>query len=105
MELDLMWKKVGRNGDERNTERREKVGKARTSAKPVRLSAALRICMSLLQCPEQEKERDRRRGKAKKVDREKVGKAGTSGTVSHCLTLVSCPFFDARNGQRKKREE
>ena len=37
-----------------------------------------------------------------KVDREKMGKAGTSGTVSHCLTLVSCPFFDARNGQRKK---
>ena len=36
------------------------------------------------------------------MDREKVGKAGTSGTVSHCLTLVSCPFFDARNGQRKK---
>ena len=47
-------------------------------------------------------------GRAKKVDREKVGKAGTSGTVSHCLTLVSCPFcpfFDARNGQRKREGE
>ena len=28
-------------------------------------------------------------GRAKKVDREKVGKAGTSGTV--CNTMVSCP--------------
>ena len=39
------------------------------------------------------------------MNREKVGKAGTSGTVSHCLTLVSCPFFDARNGQRKRERE
>ena len=44
-------------------------------------------------------------GRAKKVDREKVGKAGTSGTVSHCLTLVSCPFFNARNGRRKRERE
>ena len=44
-------------------------------------------------------------GRAKKVDREKVGKAGTSGTVSHCLTLVSCPFFDARNDQRERERE
>ena len=52
--------------------------------------------MSLVRCPEKE-ERDRTEdgGRAKKVDREKVGKAGTSGRVSHCLTLVSCPFFDA----------
>ena len=39
VELDLRWKRVGRNGDESNTEKREKVGKARTSAEPVRLSA------------------------------------------------------------------
>ena len=39
MKLNLRWKRVGRNGDENNTEKREKVGKARTSAKPVRLSA------------------------------------------------------------------
>ncbi len=39
------------------------------------------------------------------MDREKVGKAGTSGTVSHCLTLVSCPFFDARKDQRKRERE
>ena len=44
-------------------------------------------------------------GRAKKVDREKVGKAGTSGTVSHCLTLVSYPFFDARNDQGKRERE
>ena len=35
------------------------------------------------------------------MDREKVGKAGMSGTVF--LTLVSCPFFDAQNDQRKRR--
>ena len=66
----------------------------------------LRICMSLLRCPEKtQKQRDRRMGgRAKKVDREKVGKAGTSGTVSHYLTLVSCPFFDARTDQRKKEK-
>ena len=34
-----------------------------------------------------------------------MGKAGTSGTVSHCLTLVSCPFFDARKDQRKRERE
>ena len=39
MELDLTWKRVGRIGDENNTEKREKMGKARTSAKPVRLPA------------------------------------------------------------------
>ena len=66
----------------------------------------LRTCMSLVRCPEKE-ERDRTEagGRAKKVDREKVGKAGTSGTVSHCLTLVSCPFFDARNDQRERERE
>ena len=58
MELDLRWKRVGRNGDESNTEKREK-----------------------------------------------VGKAGTSSTVSHRLTLVSCPFFDARNDQRERKRE
>ena len=102
MELDLRWKRVGRNGDESNTGKREKVGKARTSAEPVRLSAISNLHV-LSSMPGKEKERDRRMGgKAKKVDREKVGKAGMSGTVSHCLTLVSCPFFDARNDQRKR---
>ena len=43
MELDLRWKRVGRNGDESNTGKREKVGKARTSAEPVRLSASCRM--------------------------------------------------------------
>ena len=61
--------------------------------------------MSLLRCPEKRRRGTEGWGKAKKVDREKVGKAGTSGTVSHCLTLVSCPFFDARNGQRKRERE
>ena len=39
MELDLRWKRAGSNGDESNTGKREKMGKARTSAEPVRLSA------------------------------------------------------------------
>ena len=65
----------------------------------------LRICMSLLRCPEKRRRGTEGWGKAKKVDREKVGKAGMSGTVSHCLTLVSCPFFDARNDQRKRERE
>ena len=56
--------------------------KARTSAKPVRLSATsnLHVPSSM---PGKEKERDRGMGeRAKKVDREKMDKAGTSGTVS-----------------------
>ena len=40
MELDLRWKTVGRNGDESNTGKRQKMDKAMTSARPVRLSAA-----------------------------------------------------------------
>ena len=63
----------------------------------------LRICMSLLRCPEKRKRGTEGWGKAKKVDRKKVGMAGTSGTVSHCLTLVSCPFFDTRNDHRERR--
>ena len=80
------------------------MGKARTSAEPVRLSATsnLHVPSSM---PVKEKERDRRMGeRAKKVDREKMGKAGTSGTVSHSHTLVSCPFFDAWNDQRKREK-
>ena len=41
-------------------------------------------------------------GRAKKVDSKKTGYTGTSGTVSRCLTLVSCPFFDARKLEREK---
>ena len=89
MELDLRWKRVGRNGDESNTGKREKMGKAKTSAEPVRLSATSNL-HAPSSMPGKEKERDRKIGEGpKKVDREKVGKAGTSGTVSHCLTLVS----------------
>ena len=104
MELDLRWKRGGRNGDESNTGKREKVGKARTSAEPVQLSATsnLHVPSSM---PGKEKERDRRMGeRPRKWIERRVGKAGTSGTVSHCLTLVSCPFFDARNDQGKREE-
>ena len=104
MELDLRWKRVGRNGDESNTGKRQKVDKARTSAEPVRLSANLNLHVPVFDARKREGEGQKDGGRAKKVDIEKVGKAGTSGTVSHCLTLVSCPFFDARNGQRKREK-
>ena len=63
----------------------------------------LRTCFPFFDARKREREGQKDGGRAKKVDREKVGKAGTSGTVSHCLTLVFCPFFDARNDQRKRR--
>ena len=76
--------------------------KAGTSAKPVRLSATSNLHVPSSMPGKREGEGQKDGGRAKNVDREKVGKAGTSGTVSHCLTLVSCPFFDARNDQRKR---
>ena len=104
MELDLRWKRVGRNGDESNTGKREKMDKARTSAEPVRLSANLNLHVPSSMPGTREGEGQKDGGRAMKVDRENVGKAGTSGTVSHCLTLVSCPFFDAQNGQQKREK-
>ena len=51
-------------------------------------------------------ERDRRMGEgARKLIEKRVGKVGTSGTVSHCVTLVSRPLFDARNDDQRKREK
>ena len=101
MELDLRWMRAGRNGDESNTGKREKMGKARTSARPVRLSATsnLHVPSSM---PEKRGEGQKDGEGPRKWIEKKVGKAGTSGTVSHCLTLVSCPFFDAWNDQRKR---
>ena len=61
MELNLRWKRVGRNGDESNTEKTEKVDKARTSAELVRLSANLNLHVPS-SMPGKEKERDRRKG-------------------------------------------
>ena len=61
MELYLRWKRAGRNGDKDNTGKREKMDKARTSAKPVRLYATSNphVPSSM---PGKEKERDRRMG-------------------------------------------
>ena len=59
MELDLRWKRVGRNGDESNTGKRQKVGKARTSAEPVRLSANMNLHVPS-SIPGMIRERDRR---------------------------------------------
>ena len=95
MELDLRWKRVGRNGDENNTGKREKVGKARTSAKPVQLSAA-----SNQHVPSSMPGKKRRGtegwGRAKKVDRKKGGQGGGvrySFSLSHIglLSLLRCP--------------
>ena len=61
MELDLRWKTVGRNGDESNTGKRQKMDKARTSAEPVRLSANMNLHVPS-SMPGKEKERDRRMG-------------------------------------------
>ena len=103
MKLNLRWKRVGRNGDENTTEKREKVGKARTSAKPVRLSATSNLHV-LSSMPGKEKERDRRMGEGprKWIEKRWARRGRQVQFLSHCFTLVSCPFFDARNGQRKK---
>ena len=76
------------------------MGMARTSAEPVWLSATSNLHVPSLM-PGKE-ERGRRMGERPRKWTEK--KVGTSVTVSHCLTLVSCPFFDARNGQRKREK-
>ena len=71
--------------------------KARTSAEPVRLSANLNLHAPFFDARNKRRRGDRRMGgRAMKVDRENVGKAGTSGTVfslSHIglLSLRRCP--------------
>ena len=86
---------------ESNTGKREKVGKARTSAKPVQLSATSNQHVPSSMPGKKRRGTEGWEGPRKWIEK-KVGKAGASGTVSHCLTLVSCPFFDARNDQRKR---
>ena len=68
MELDLRWKRVGRNGDESNTGKREKMGKARTTAEPVRLSAtSVESACAFFNARKREGEGQKDGGKAKKV--------------------------------------
>ena len=82
------------------------MGKARTSAKPVRLSATsnLHVPSSM---PGKEKEGDRRMGgRAKKVDRKKGGQGGDvrySFSLSHIglLSLLRCP---ERSEKERERE-
>ena len=95
MELDLRWKRAGSREE----------GKDRGRLLSLFGYMPPRTRMSLLRCPEKRRRRTEGWGKSQKVDREKMGKAGTSGTVSHCLTMVSCPFFDARKDQRKRERE
>ena len=90
---------------ESNTEKREKMGKARTSAKPVRLSATsdLHVLSSM---PGKEKERDRRMGERPRKWTEKRWARRERQvqflTVSH---WVSCSFFDARTVIREREKE
>ena len=86
--------------------REKRWARARTSAEPVRLSAtSVESACPFFDARKRGGMGQKDGGMAKKVDREEMGKAGTSGTVSHCFTLVSCPFFDARNDQRKRARE
>ena len=102
MELDLRWKRVGRNGDENNTGKREKVGKAMTSAEPVRLSATsnLHVPSSM---PGKEKERDRRMGEEpRKWIEKRVGKVEMSGTVFTVSHWSPIPSSMSGKGKKKR---
>ena len=104
MKLNLRWKRVGRNGDENNTEKREKVGKARTSAKPVRLSATSNLHVPSLM-PEKEKERDRRMGEGPRRWIEKrwarQGRQVQFLTVSHWSPVPSSMPGMVREKERR----
>ena len=96
MELDLRWKRVGRVGDENNTKKREKMGKARTSAKPVRLSATsnLHVPSSMPEKKKKKKEGEGHKdgGKAKKWIEKRWARRGRQVqflTVSHWSPVPS----------------
>ena len=101
-----MWKKAGRNGDESNTGKREKVGKARTSAKPVQLSATsnLHVPSSM---PGKEKERERRMGEGPRKWIEKRwarrGRQVQFLTVSHWSPVPSSMPGMVRERERESR--
>ena len=65
----------------------------------------LRICMSLLRCPEKRRGTEGW-GKGQESGQRKDGQGGDV-RYSFCLTLVSCPFFDARTviREREKKKE
>ena len=98
MEQDLRWKRVGRIGDENNTKKREKVGKARTSAKPLRLSATSSM-------PGKEKERDRRmwEGPGKWIEKRwaRRGRQVQFLTVSHWSPVPSSKPGMIRETERR----
>ena len=102
MELNLRWKRVGRNGDESNTGKREKVGKARTSVKPVRLSANLNLHVPS-SMPGKEKERDRRMGEGPRKWIEKRW-ARRRRQVQFLTVTHSSPVPSSMPGMVRKRE-
>ena len=108
MELDLGWKSVGRNGDKSNAGKREKVDKARTPAKPVRLSAIsnLHVPSSM---PGKEKEMDRRIGEGPRKWTEKRwarrGRQVQFLTVSHWSPVPSSMPGMIRGRLRKREGE
>ena len=87
MELDLRWKTVGRNGDESNAGKREKMDKARTSAEPVRLSDTSNLHV-LSSMPGKE-ERDRRMGEGPRKWIEK--RCARRGRQVQFLTVLHWP--------------
>ena len=104
MKLNLRWKRVARNGDENNTEKREKVDKARTSPKPVRLSATSNLHV-LSSMPGKEKERDRRMGEGPRKWIEKRwarrGRQVQFLTVSHWSPVPSSMPRMVREKERR----
>ena len=104
VELNLRWKRVGRNGDESNTGKREKMDKARTSAEPVRLSATSNLHVPSLM-PEKEKERDRRMGEGPRRWIEKrwarQGRQVQFLTVSHWSPVPSSMPGMVREKERR----
>ena len=65
------------------------MGNAGTSAKPVRLSCYFESVCPFFDARERDGEGQKDGERAQKVDSEKIGKAGASGIVSHCLTMVA----------------
>ena len=64
----------------------------------------LRICMSLLRCPEKRTRGTEGWGKAKKVDREKVGKARTSAEPVRLSATSNLHVPSSMPGKEKERD-
>ena len=77
------------------------MGKARTSAKPVRLSATSNLHVPSSMPGKREGEGQKDGGRAKKVDRETEG--GQGGDIG-LLSLLRCPEWSEKKRERGRRE-